>query len=101
MEPDSSETVDLVLRTGESPPGVASLGLYRVAEEYSEEEVPMPHAVSVQVEPERRLVSPHRNYTFRVTASASSEVSPGTYWLRYQLSGPGSREGSWLELRVE
>lgn len=101
VEQGSGETVEFVHHAGESPPGVASLDLYRVAGEYSEEQVPMPDGVSVEVEPERHLVSPHRNYTFHVTVSASNEVSPETYWLRYRLSSSDSMENGRLKLRVE
>ena len=94
-----SADINCMLYTGESPPGVVKIKMYRVEDIYKTKEIPMPKGLNVSVIPSELLVSPHRTYSFKIKVKTGS-IPPGKYVLCITVYGCIGTETGWLTINV-
>jgi hypothetical protein len=92
----------VTLETRKDGPGYFSCNFYFVDAEYSEQPLPWPDGLDVYLEPVGFTAYPNTIYNFEIVISATSELLPGTYYLKSCFTFEnGFYSGGWLELTVE
>ena len=99
LKAGESAGINCTLYTGDSPPGIVKIRIYRVEDIYKIKEIPMLEGLNVSVAPSKLLVSPHRTYTFKIKVKTGS-IPPGKYVFCITFSGCIGTETSWLTINV-
>jgi heat shock protein HslJ len=75
--------------------------IHRVEGEYSENEIPVPEGMEVEISPSQFTVCPNTTYHSMFTVSTAPGVTPGEYWflLEYAFNGRGGGRG-WIKISV-
>jgi len=101
LKAGESAEVNCTLYTRETPPGIAKLEAYLVADVYNKEETPTPEGLSIAVEPLGFMVSPHEVYTWKIAIKTSQELPAGKYVLCLHHETVGIVGYSWLTVEVD
>ncbi len=103
IKPGETKTIEFTLETRKDGPGIFKIGnISHVSGEYSDAILPMPEGLGVNLEPESFMAYPDSTYQSVLTITASPELPPGEYWLRYNDEFERSFRGrGWIRVTVE
>lgn len=101
LQAGETKSIEATLETRKDGPGKFSGRLYRVAQEYSEEPIPMPGGLKVRLKPSEFTARPNRTYSLSIIIETTPELAPGEYILRFERELEGAFRGSgWITVAV-
>jgi len=94
-------TIDVTLETRKEFRGKEEIiySIYPVANEYSEDEIPINNGMEIKIDPSSFIACPNTKYHSTITVTTTNAVSPGDYWFHLEKTG-GSKTTSWFDVRV-
>jgi heat shock protein HslJ len=96
-----STILTLEIRKSIREPETFTYIIQRVKGEYSENEIPVPEGMDVEISPSQFTVCPNTNYHSLLTVSTVPGVTPGEYWFSFKFAfndrGGG---GGWIKISV-
>jgi heat shock protein HslJ len=96
-----STLLTLEVRKSIREPETFTYTIHRVEGEYSENEIPLPEGMEVEISPSQFTVCPNTTYHSILTVSTVPGVTPGEYWFRleYDFNERGGG-GGWIKISV-
>jgi len=94
LKAGETKLLDVTLEARKDGPGEVIYAIYRVAEEYAEDKLPVPAGFTVSIEPSKFMAYPNTIYHSTITIKTSPELVPGEYWLRFEQEFENAFRGS-------
>ena len=101
MKAGETKEINLTLETRKNGPGKVVYSIYRVENESSKDEIPMPEGITVSVEPSIFLAHPNTTYESAIKIKTKSDIPQGEYVLFIYIYFEGVQEGGgWFRVNV-